>query len=627
MGNTLNSIPDIGIDTGVDRKPSFYRTDPETLKRITMGKSSILFDLKDSALVGSPFGASGNVSLQTFIPQFAFDANGNLLSSGAIFQIAYDQETCQTQTTCTTGQSKIRYEISGDNFSQWITTKGDTGSVGPTGPQGNSIIGPTGPQGLTGSVGPQGNSIVGPTGPQGVAGPTGFIGRTGPTGPQGNTVIGPTGPQGNTVIGPTGPQGLTGATGPTGVLGRTGPTGSVGPAGSQGIVGPTGPQGIQGITTLSGSTSTFSLNSTNTIITLGATQYRINNNGTITMDKVYANNITTAASDTVPGVWLSNYNSGTFALKADTANVFNSDIVNGTVAPYQGLVIAGNKSAGGGRKIMMYDDVSLPLSNAQFCIGGTCISAGDLAQLKTLDKKFNTVRISKNGIIHIADIILRDSNDNIITLNTSMITMSSVYTGDGPTNDYSASKLIDGTSTTFAHTNDGAGQFIKITVPTTNPPLPSQFISSVTIVNRQDQNSVRLVGATLSFMNGLDEISTVITDNQSIYHYRFRNNALSLVRGSFKTAPILTGNATVNVSDFSPQLLPDRTYVLNVRRQDGNPSWKLSGLVNVTSAGKFGAVIVSSKDKIDITPNIFQGTFTLNVLVNGYIDNWIITVG
>ena len=600
MGNTLNSIPDIGIDTGVDRKPSFYRTDPETLKRITMGKSSILFDLKDSALVGSPFGASGNVSLQTFIPQFAFDANGNLLSSGAIFQIAYDQETCQTQTACTTGQSKIRYEISGDNFSQWITTKGDTGSVGPTGPQGNSIIGPQG------RTGPQGNSIVGPTGPQG------------------NTVIGPTGPQGNTVIGPTGPQGLPGATGPTGVLGRTGPTGSVGPTGSQGIVGPTGSQGIQGITTLSGSTSTFSLNSTNTIITLGATQYRINNNGTITMDKVYANNITTAASDTVPGVWLSNYSSGPFALKADTANVFNSDIMNGTVAPYQGLVIAGNKSAGGGRKIMMYDDVSLPLANAQFCIGGTCISASDLSQLKTLDRKFNTVRISKNGIINIADIILRDINDNIITLNTSMITMSSVYTGDGPTIDYSASKLIDGTSTTFAHTNDGAGQFIRITVPTTNP---SQFISSVTIVNRQDQNSVRLVGATLSFMNGADEISTVITDNQSIYHYRFRDNALSLVRGSFKTAPILTGNATVNVSDFSPQLLPDRTYVLNVRRQDGNPSWSLSGLVNVSSAGKFGMVIASSKDKIDVTPNILQGTFTLNVLVNGFIDNWIITVG
>ena len=589
MGNTLNSIPDIGIDTGADRKPSFYRTDPETLKRITMGKSSILFDLKDSALVGSPFGASGNVSLQTFIPQFAFDANGNLLSSGAIFQIAYDQESCQTQTACTTGQSKIRYEISGDNFSQWITTKGDTGSVGPTGPQGNSIIGPTGPQGVTGSVGPQGNSIVGPTGPQGVAGPTGFTGRTGPTGPQGNTVIGPTGPQG--------------------------------------IVGPTGSQGIQGITTLSGSTSTFSLNSTNTIITLGATQYRINNNGTITMDKVYANNITTAASDTVPGVWLSNYNSGTFALKADTANVFNSDIVNGTVAPYQGLVIAGNKSAGGGRKIMMYDDVSLPLPNAQFCIGSTCISAGDLSQLKTLDKKFNTVRISKNGIINIAEIVVRDSNDNIITLNTSMISMSSVYTGDGPGNDYSASKLIDSSSNTFAHTNDGAGQFIRITVPTTNPSLASQFISSVTINNRQDQNSVRLVGATLSLMNGADEMSTVITDNQFIYHYRIRNGALSLVRGSFTTAPILTGSVTVNVSDFSPALLPDRVYVLNVRRQDGNTSWNYSGFVTVSSAGKFGIAVSLSKDKIDVTTSVLQGTLTLNVLANGFIDNWIITVG
>jgi hypothetical protein len=121
------------------------------------------------------------------------------------------------------------------------------------------------------------------------------------------------------------------------------------------------------------------------------------------MDKVYANNITTAASDTVPGVWLSNYNSGTFALKADTTNVFNSDIVNATAGFYKGLMLAGNKSGGGARKIMMYDDVSLPLNGAQFCIGSTCINEDDLQQLKSMfKKKFKRVKISQNGIINIS---------------------------------------------------------------------------------------------------------------------------------------------------------------------------------------------------------------------------------
>ena len=44
---------------------------------------------------------------------------------------------------------------------------GDTGPIGPTGPQGD--IGPTGPQGEVGATGPQGE--VGPTGPQGEVGP------------------------------------------------------------------------------------------------------------------------------------------------------------------------------------------------------------------------------------------------------------------------------------------------------------------------------------------------------------------------------------------------------------------------------------------------------------------------
>jgi len=125
------------------------------------------------------------------------------------------------------------------------------------------------------------------------------------------------------------------------------------------------------------------MNSTNTIITLGTTTYRINNNGTIIMDKVYANAVTTAATDAVPGVWVSNFNSGTLSLKADTANVFNSDIINGTTGDYKGLVLAGNKSSGNGRRnIMMYDDVSLYTPNAKFCIGSTCINEADLKTIK-----------------------------------------------------------------------------------------------------------------------------------------------------------------------------------------------------------------------------------------------------
>ncbi len=76
------------------------------------------------------------------------------------------------------------------------TTRGATGSIGPTGPAGP--LGPTGPTGDFGPTGPEG----GPTGETGATGPTG---ETGPTGPTGET--GPTGPTGET--GPTGPMSTT----------------------------------------------------------------------------------------------------------------------------------------------------------------------------------------------------------------------------------------------------------------------------------------------------------------------------------------------------------------------------------------------------------------------------------
>ena len=77
---------------------------------------------------------------------------------------------------------------------------------GPTGPQGNSIVGPTGPA----------STVAGPTGPTGSASTT-----PGPTGPQGNSITGPTGPA-STVAGPTGPTGAASTVpGPTGPAGST----------------------------------------------------------------------------------------------------------------------------------------------------------------------------------------------------------------------------------------------------------------------------------------------------------------------------------------------------------------------------------------------------------------------
>lgn len=162
---------------------------------------------------------------------------------------------------------------------------GSGGGVGPTGPQGASLIikgsvpnsaslpaqpqpadnayvttdtgnlwvsdGATwndigqfrGPTGASGAAGVQGIAgVTGNTGATGVTGPTGPTGATGPTGLQGFT--------GNT--GPTGIQGFTGNTGPTGiggtngVTGATGPTGMTGPAGTNGTNGATGPAGPAG---------------------------------------------------------------------------------------------------------------------------------------------------------------------------------------------------------------------------------------------------------------------------------------------------------------------------------------------------------------------------------------------
>ena len=136
------------------------------------------------------------------------------------------------------GGSKLRYEVDNNTFSPWTANQG-----------------PQGIQGIQGNTGPQGIQGI-----QGVTGPRGYQGIQGLTGPQGI-------------------QGIQGVTGFTGYTGYTGP---------QGI------QGVQGPGTLvAGSAATFQMESNNSVIRLGSTQYRINNNGTINMDRVYANSVTT----------------------------------------------------------------------------------------------------------------------------------------------------------------------------------------------------------------------------------------------------------------------------------------------------------------------------------------------
>ena len=98
-----------------------------------------------------------------------------------------------------------------------IQGEGETGPVGPTGPDG--MTGTEGVQGPTGLDGARGEP--GMMGPTGVTGPDGVQGPTGPTGPDGS--MGETG-----ATGPIG-EGVTGPVGPTGAMGKTGPTGATGP--------------------------------------------------------------------------------------------------------------------------------------------------------------------------------------------------------------------------------------------------------------------------------------------------------------------------------------------------------------------------------------------------------------
>ena len=130
---------------------------------------------------------------------------------------------------------------------------------------------------------------------------------------------------------------------------------------------------------MAGSATTFQMETNNSILRLGNTQYRINNNGTINADKIYANMITTGNDGTVggtttatPGIYLTNYNTvpATWNFRTESGN--NAEISNITVTPYNSLVVLGNRSAKGVRKIQMYDDVSIPSGE----IAAKSLSAG-----------------------------------------------------------------------------------------------------------------------------------------------------------------------------------------------------------------------------------------------------------
>jgi hypothetical protein len=174
---------------------------------------------------------------------------------GNPFGAAYGTKLVNVQTFVTSGSkvvqfayndagaSMFRYETSPTAFSAWIVNQG------PKGEQGLQGI-----QGLKGDQGIQG--IKGDQGIQGI-------------------------------------QGLKGDKGDQGIQGIKGDKGDKGDQGIQGIKGDQGIQGPLGPGTLMpAAATTFGMESNNSIIKLGTTQYRLNSNGVINVDKLYANMIT-----------------------------------------------------------------------------------------------------------------------------------------------------------------------------------------------------------------------------------------------------------------------------------------------------------------------------------------------
>jgi hypothetical protein len=168
--------------------------------------------------------------------------------------------------------------------------------------------------------------MQGPIGKDGVQGPIGPIGPIGKDGIQGP-------------IGPIGKDGIQGPVGPSG-----GPTGPTGAAGQPGLTGPTGPAGA------SGPAGTNAAG-------IPSTQLMYFANGTLGVSPVNIN-MTSSVQN--------------------LADSKNSEISNDT-ASLKALALYGNTSAGGKRKVNIYDDLTVPgnINATSITIGKFVISLSD----------------------------------------------------------------------------------------------------------------------------------------------------------------------------------------------------------------------------------------------------------
>lgn len=177
----------------------------------------------------------------------------------------------------------------------------------------------------------------------------------------------------------------------------------------------------------------------------------------------------------------------------------------------------------------------LPLAtnNPMYIVGGVVgffvilmIVWAVISMFSTKVTKFKKVALyfpaNKTQCLHIAEIEIYDAEDKKVQVTDNMITMSSVYTGDGV--DMSKKKMIDNDTKTIAHTNCGTGENLSITFPT------ETTISKVKIVNREGANAGRIVGAILSLqVSDTDKIELPITKSQSVYNFTLKDKQLTVV--------------------------------------------------------------------------------------------------
>jgi len=100
--------------------------------------------------------------------------------------------------------------------------------------------------------------------------------------------------------------------------------------------------------------------------------FKIKTSGDISGNTVTGNSVVSTDTAKMGGINLTNN-----AWK-NTANGTTSEICNDTNS-YKTLMIIGNSSGGGNRKVSIWDELTV---NGTFCIGGTCITEDDLKKVK-----------------------------------------------------------------------------------------------------------------------------------------------------------------------------------------------------------------------------------------------------